>query len=221
MNSDEESTGKLFPELTRTAGELIKEFGKISPERKNLLLELTRFIGEKSNAGEVVKLNFICTHNSRRSHMAQLWAQAAAHYYKIPGVMCYSGGTDATAFNLRAVQAMKHAGFQITQTSQGSNPVYAVKIAKEGPAFEVFSKRYNDQVNPAKDFAAIMTCSHADEKCPLVSGATKRIAITYEDPKDFDDTPLAETKYRERSLQIGREMFYVFANVKYKRLGTE
>ena len=68
--------------------------------------------------------------------------------------------------------------------------------------------------NPEKDFAAVMTCSHADEHCPFIPGATARIALTYDDPKDFDDTPLESEKYRERVMQIGREILYAFSQVK-------
>ena len=59
-----------------------------------------------------------------------------------------------------------------------------------------------------------MTCSQADGGCPFIAGAEKRIPITYEDPKAFDDSPLEEAKYDERSLQIASEMFYVFRQIK-------
>ena len=59
-----------------------------------------------------------------------------------------------------------------------------------------------------------MTCSHADENCPFIAGAEKRIPITYEDPKKFDNTPEQLAKYNERSLQIATELFYVFSKVK-------
>ncbi|MEX2231395.1 MAG: protein-tyrosine-phosphatase [Cyclobacteriaceae bacterium] len=213
-NESKKGVGTLLLALMGTVERIRRDFDKIPEDRKNLLSELADFIGEKVRVGQPVSLNFICTHNSRRSHMAQLWAQAAAYHYGVRGVTCYSGGTEATAFNPRAVEAMRNVGFQITKTSDGANPSYEVIYSKEAPALKVFSKRYNDPVNPAKDFAAIMTCSHADQNCPLVLGASKRIAITYDDPKDFDDTPVAETKYRERAVQIGTEMLYVFARVK-------
>ena len=45
--------------------------------------------------------------------------------------------------------------------------------------------------------------------CPIVAGADFRIALPFEDPKAFDDTPLESEKYTERCRQIGREMLYV------------
>lgn len=205
--------GNLRQPLTGTVHQLRKEFDRIPADRKATLLELTGFVRQKARNGQPANLNFICTHNSRRSHIAQLWAQAAAHYYGIKGVSCYSGGTEATAFNPRAVDAMRNAGFDIQQISQGDNPSYEVTFSNDAPALKVFSKKYNDPFNPAKDFAAIMTCSHADENCPIVFGASKRIAITYDDPKDFDGTPQEQAKYRERVLQIGREMLFAFSKV--------
>jgi arsenate reductase (thioredoxin) len=158
-------------------------------------------------------LNFVCTHNSRRSHISQIWAQAAARYYGIENVETFSGGTEATAFNPRAVTAMQQAGFDISTIKDDNNPVYKVKFSNDAPALTVFSKKYDDDFNPKADFAAIMTCSHADENCPFIPGA-KRIALTYDDPKDFDGTPQEATKYTERVHEIGREILYAFSQVK-------
>jgi len=201
----------LLPLLKITVDQLILEFDQIGEARRKLLQELSDFVHEKSKTGQKVILNFICTHNSRRSHIAQLWAQASAHYFNIDNVACFSGGTEATAFNPRAVKAMQDVGFNILKISEGDNPRYEVKFSSEGPPVISFSKKYDDPFNSNKDFAAIMTCSHADENCPLVFGASTRIAITFDDPKDFDGTPLEETKYHERVLQIGREMLFVFS----------
>lgn len=204
----------LLKPLDDTARSLEKQFQRIDPDRKKLLEELAGFVSEKADRGQAILLNFICTHNSRRSHMAQLWAQAAAHYYNIPGVSCFSGGTEATAFNPGAADAMRKVGFDIQSTSSGANPVYRVKFSDDAPSMSIFSKKFDDPFNPSKDFAAVMTCSHADEQCPFVPGTSKRIAITYGDPKDFDGTPQAQAQYLERALQIGREMLFAFSRVR-------
>lgn len=91
-------------------------------------------------AGEKAELIFICTHNSRRSHIAQVWAQTAATYYNVPNVVAYSGGTEATAFNPRAVKAMEEAGFKITKTTEGTNPVYEVRFSDDATFIKAFSK---------------------------------------------------------------------------------
>lgn len=207
-------TYNLLPTLQRTSNQLIENFDTISSERKELLKQLTKFVEQRVQAGKTVHLNFICTHNSRRSHLSQLWAQAAAHYYNVPNVQSYSGGTEATAFNPRAVKAMQDAGFEISAIKDGENPVYKVRFADAAKPVTAFSKKYDDPFNHNKDFAAIMTCSHADENCPLVLGATGRIALTYDDPKEFDGTPQESAKYRERVEQIGTEILYAFSQVK-------
>jgi arsenate reductase (thioredoxin) len=207
-------SNSILPSLQPIVEKLTSEFNQIPESRKPILKELTDFVSQKSKANQVVNLNFICTHNSRRSHISQVWAQTAAQYFGINAVQCYSGGTEATAFNPRAVKAMKEAGFDIQVFKEGTNPTYKIKFSTDAPSLVVFSKKYDDAFNPKKDFAAIMTCSHADENCPLVSGATKRIALTYNDPKDFDGTPQEAAKYSERVHEIGREILYAFSQVK-------
>ena len=204
---------ELIPTLLTTVEQLIHEFDKIPVARKETVKQLSEFVQNKIVSGKTVYLNFICTHNSRRSHLAQLWAQTAAHYYGIKNVECFSGGTEATAFNPRAVKAMQTAGFDISIAKEGSNPVYEVRYAEDANPVIAFSKKYDDPFNHNNDFAAIMTCSQADENCPLVLGASARIALTYDDPKEFDGTPLETAKYAERVDQIGREILYAFSLV--------
>jgi len=204
----------LFPALTHKVVQFEKDYSQIPEARKLILQQLVAFIERKRKAKDPISLNFICTHNSRRSHIAQLWAQAAAHYYGINNVSCFSGGTEATAFNPRAVKAMQEAGFVIEMTKDGNNPIYEARFADATKPVIAFSKKYDDAFNHNQDFAAIMTCSHADENCPLVIGASARIALTYDDPKEFDGTPLEATKYAERVHQIGSEIFYAFSQVK-------
>ncbi len=203
----------FLPTLQVSIDHLVQEFNEIPEDRRKLLNELTNFIQRKIGANQKVYLNFICTHNSRRSHISQLWAQAASSYFEVNDVHCFSGGTEATAFNPRAVKAMREAGFDIQKIKDGENPVYEVRFSNDAPPVNSFSKKYDDLFNHNQNFAAIMTCSHADENCPLVPGASARIAITYDDPKDFDGTIQEEMKYKERVNQIGREMLFVFSGV--------
>ncbi len=204
----------LLPALQLTIEQLIHSFDNIRVERKEVIKQLTDFVSAKTKAGNAVLLNFICTHNSRRSHISQIWAQTAAYFYGINNVRTFSGGTEATAFNPRAVAAMKLAGFDISVIMEGNNPIYRVRYANDAMPITVFSKKYDDSFNPKSDFAAIMTCSHADENCPLVKGAAARIALTYNDPKDFDGTPQESAKYTERVNEIGLEILYAFSQVK-------
>lgn len=203
----------VIKEIENNIIKLNDTFALISNERKELLNELARYISQKVRNHEEVKLNYICTHNSRRSHMGQIWGQTAAEYYGIENVKCFSGGTEATAFNPRAVNAIRDYGYEIIQKDNSGNPLYLVKYSDEKEPLKCFSKVYNDEFNPQNNFAAIMTCSDADENCPVVFGAEARFPIRYKDPKEYDNTELEAKMYKERFEEIGREMLYLFSNV--------
>lgn len=203
----------LYPSLTETiqkAGEL-----PISDERKQVLQVLIDYIQSKLDQGQDVNLNFICTHNSRRSQFSQIWAQTAADFHGIPA-NCYSGGVEVTAFNERAVNSLKRNGFRISSKENGSNPVYFLFYSDDSEPIVAFSKVYDDPINKASQFAAVMTCDHADENCPFIPGTEQRIPVRYEDPKAFDETELETEKYDERSLQIASEMWVVFSAIQKK-----
>lgn len=202
----------LFQELEG----LVKafRFDSIPPDRKAILQPLVDYIQKKQAAQSELRLNFICTHNSRRSHLSQVWAQTAAAYYGIKNVFCYSGGTAATALFPVVAETLTRTGFQVKRIAEGYNPIYAIKFSDNEHPVIGFSKTYDHKFNPTGAFAAIMTCSQADGDCPFISGAEKRIPITFEDPKAFDSTPQQAEKYQERSLDIATEMFYVFSQIK-------
>lgn len=202
----------LFPEIEKTINHF--NLQNISEERKTTLQPLIDFIQNKVNNHQEIRLNLICTHNSRRSHLSQVWSQTAAAYYDIKNVFCYSGGTEATALFPMAAQTLAKQGFQIKTIVEGNNPVYAIKYNENAHPIIGFSKTFDNEFNPQSEFAAILTCSSADQGCPFIAGAEKRIPITFEDPKAFDNTPQQTEKYEERSNQIGTEMFYVFSQIK-------
>lgn len=187
---------------------------EVSAERKVVLQPLVDYIQNKVNSNEEIRLNFICTHNSRRSHLSQIWAQTMAFQFGIKNVFCYSGGTEATAMFTKVAETLVNQGFQIHKLSQEQNPVYIVKFDDNQYPIICFSKAYFDDFNPKTNFGAIMTCNNADEGCPMVFGAEARFPIKYDDPKAFDGTDVMDAKYAERSLQIASEMHYVFSQIK-------
>lgn len=202
----------LYPEIETTINSF--DFDQISAGRKNVLQPLIDYIQNKVDNELEIRLNLICTHNSRRSHLSQVWAQTAATYYDVKNVTCYSGGTETTALFPMVAETLKDSGFRIKAISECSNPVYSIKFSANRHPIIGFSKTYDDDFNPRNEFAAIMTCSQADGGCPFISGAEKRIPITFEDPKISDGTPEQKETYLKRSLQIGTEMFYVFSQIK-------
>ena len=204
--SHQQST--FFKEIQTVCQELGAEFDLIPKARQEKLIVLSKYISQKYADKQVPKLIVICTHNSRRSHLGQIWLAVAAAYFQLPEIHTFSGGTEATAFNIRAVKALQKIGFKITAEGNPNNPKYQVSWKEGMKEYPAFSKKYDDAPNPQEAFAAIMVCTQADEGCPIVSGCDFRLALPYDDPKNFDDTDLEEAKYDERVRQIGREILF-------------
>ncbi|MBO6585921.1 MAG: protein-tyrosine-phosphatase [Gracilimonas sp.] len=202
----------MYSKLKEYIQKLESGYDSIPEQRKENLKKLSAYIKTKTENDQVAKLNYICTHNSRRSHLAQIWTAAAAHYYRIDNIETYSGGTEATAFNTRAVAAIERAGF-IVDNPGGGNPRYQITFSEEAASLTCFSKKFDDNVNPDTSFAAVMTCSDADKNCPFVPGTEFRIAVTYRDPKESDGTDKEKETYDERCFQIAKEMFYMMSKV--------
>jgi len=192
--------------------EYLLEIGSkpISIERQKVLTPFREFVQQKLKEKKHLRLNFICTHNSRRSHLAQVWAQTIAIYFKLKDVYCYSGGTEATALNQNIIDSLKFTGFRIEKLSSNENPVYSIKFKDNVHPVIGFSKKFDALFNPQSRFVAVMTCSDADENCPFINGAETRFALNYQDPKLFDNTPQQNEKYLERTNQIANEMYWVF-----------
>ncbi len=206
----------MLKSIQNYCNQLIKEFDLIGSDRKGILKKLAEYIQAKKSKNEAVNLIYICTHNSRRSHFGQVWASVAANYYLIDQVSAFSGGTEATAFNKNAMDALKRIGFQLKQTEQIQNPKYKVIYGQSGESVDCFSKVYDHPINPKTDFAAVMTCSEAEQNCPFIPGVDLRIATTYDDPKASDGSALEAQVYDERCRQIACETFYVFSLIKNK-----
>lgn len=210
----------LTSDLQKYCNTLESEFDQISAERKENLQKIADFIKEKQQKGETVNLTFICTHNSRRSQFGQVWAKIAAIYFGFSAdkIQTFSGGTEATACNPRTVLALQRAGAKIEKINEisapatvANNPRYEVRLNQKVTPFYLFSKKYDAFENPNKNFCAILVCSSADQACPIVFGAEKRIYHGYEDPKRSDETAEETQIYDQTCREIAREMFFVFS----------
>jgi len=202
---------EMLPDVQTYLSARVQEFDKIPAARRDLLNQLVEKMQTQQQSHLPVQLTFICTHNSRRSHFGQVWSAAAAAYYRVEGIQTFSGGTEATACNIRTVDALRRAGLTVTVADESRNPHYLLGYAKDFPPAVCYSKVYSDTANPQQGFIAILTCSDADAKCPIVTGAQARFPVTYEDPKAADGTSEESARYDERSRQIAREMMYVFS----------
>lgn len=209
---------KLTKKLTNYCTTLTEEFSQIPADRQADLQELGQYLYEKVKAEQEIKLTVICTHNSRRSHIGQLWFLVAAEWYGIDDLQAFSGGTEATAFNKRAVEALNRAGFRIGGTSNSTdNTTYGASWSRGSrPDAKVlmFSKKYDHTINPKENFGAIMVCSEADKSCPVVPGAEARFSLPFEDPRYFDGTASEELEYDKACRLIARDIFYAVNHAK-------
>lgn len=206
----------IDPVIDQLIDQLTEEEDRIPQSRFPILDSLVDEIRSVQKSRAPVSLNFICTHNSRRSQIAQIWAHALSNAYQIPHVHCYSGGTEETAFHPNAIRAMKTLGFRISaddQRSNGSNPRYRVSIGPDLPEIVCYSKKFEDSIESGTPFIAVMTCSDADQNCPIVPGAKSRIPLTYEDPKTYDGTEKEQQEYLKTAVEIGRELARIFKSV--------
>ncbi|MCE3008649.1 MAG: protein-tyrosine-phosphatase [Bacteroidetes bacterium] len=211
------ASAQFYAPLSAYIAARVAEYDQIAPPRRAALDSLANMLTALDT--RPLRLVFICTHNSRRSQLAQIWAQLAAWHYLGPNapVETYSGGTEATAFNERAVAALERTGLHVFYISaipfrDNPNPAYYWSASPKLPGHPAHSKVYSDTIwNPQQDFVAVMVCSDADEACPYVPGASLRVALPYADPKASDGTPQEAATYDERCAQIAREMLFLFS----------
>lgn len=200
----------MYTSLKQFCDSLPGNFNAIPAERKIILQSIANYIQEKKDKGQPINLVYICTHNSRRSHFGQVWAAVAAHYYGVKNIQTFSGGTEVTAFNPNAINALIQTGFVVKADYKKSNPLYHIHFSEDNYS-ECFSKVYDDINNPKENFAAIMTCGSAETNCPFIPNCELRIATTYNDPKASDNSPEQNETYYNRSKEIAAEIFYTFS----------
>jgi arsenate reductase len=204
---DSKKVEKFFKEAIKKA--------TITNQRKVLLKSIAQKASDSSNEStDSLYLNFICTHNSRRSQLAQVWAYFASDYFNIPKIQPYSGGTAVTSFYKNTVKTLQSAGFTFNLAEfNHQNPKYEIRFNSEIKPLLGFSKLYDNALN-SEQYIAITTCSSADENCPFIPNALFRFHLPFNDPKEFDDTEYAEEAYLKASRQIAAEIYILFQEIK-------
>jgi protein-tyrosine-phosphatase len=207
----------LLPSVQRYCEAVSKDFSAIDPNRREDLDSFVVWLRQRRAEEKPWHLTFICTHNSRRSQFAQVWAKVAAVYYGLE-VETYSGGTEVTACNHRTIRALERAGLVLAAVQHrpglaDNNPLYRLQYAPKAEPLSLFSKLYSDSSNPQSDFTAILVCSSADEACPLVPGAALRFYHGYDDPKRSDGSAEEATSYDATCRLIALEWLYVFSQL--------
>ncbi len=186
----------------------------IPEERLDLLKKIATTITEELKDRDKLNLNFICTHNSRRSQMAQVWSFFAVEYFKLKNIYTYSGGTEATAFHRNTVKTLQQTGFKFNVIDfSHQNPKYLISFKETKKSIMGFSKKFDNEAN-GFPYIAITTCSDADKNCPFIPDAISRFHLPYIDPKSGDNTLLQPEKYLETNQQIAGEIFVIFEEVR-------
>ena len=194
--------------------------------------KLADWIVENYQPGRPLAITSVCTGNSRRSILAATMVSVSAAYYGLPEIRGYSGGTKPSAFNERTMATLREIGIEITKTGEEAargdaataNPKYEIRWGT-GPGESLmrmveFSKKYDDASNPSSGFAAIIVCGDADEDCPVIKGASTRIAMPYLDPKAYDGSVIEARKYAERRDDIGRLMLSVMMQARLRLMSS-
>ena len=186
---------------------------KLDEDRIKVLLEISKKITEEYTKNKVVNLNFICTHNSRRSQLGQVWTFYAANYFNL-NIHAFSGGTEVTAFYKNTVKTLQSVGFEFTVVDfSHENPKYAITFKESENSILGFSKRFDDETNKSP-FIAITTCNNADKNCPFIPAALERFHLPFVDPKFSDETSAEEETYLQTSREIASEIYFIFFEVK-------
>ena len=185
-----------------------------NPYRKKELLKLIHYINNKINLDEEININFICTHNSRRSIFSQIWAKVFSDYYGLQKINTFSGGTESTFIPQNVIKTLRLHGFITNRLNQKQNSNYQIIYSLNKNNILIFSKKYTNNLNPSKKFIAVMTCSSAKENCPFISGSEKIISLSYDDPKKYDNLNEPIKMYLNVSNQIATDMNFVFSNLK-------
>jgi hypothetical protein len=204
----------VYPPLAAYLEARSRELASLAADRQRRLDALAALIAAGHANGGQVSLLFVCTHNARRSQMAQVWAHAIAAHHALPWLRASSGGTEATALEPRAVAALERAGFRIERLDDGPNPEYRVCFAAGAPPVVCRSKRLDAPGHTTSHRIAVMTCAEADAGCPVVPGAMARVSLPFEDPRADDGTAAETASYDACCRAIARELLHVVRRVR-------
>ncbi len=111
----------------------------------------------------VRRVLFLCTGNSARSQMAEGWARALGGHR----VEAHSAGLEPRGLHPVAVEVMRERGVDISGHS---------------------SKPFAEALARTMD-CVVTLCAHADEHCPVLPPAVRRLHWPIEDPARARGTP--------------------------------
>ena len=189
------------------------DVSNISKSRKDSINDIINEIKINTRQHKESRLIFICTHNSRRSIFSEVWSQTFIKYYNLNNIYTFSGGTEVSKVYSGVINTFIKNGFKVTNNKNQYNPTYSIYYGKQNSNIKVKSKLYNSSLNPTSNLIAIMNCSSAEKSCPFILGASARIYLPFDDPKESDGSQIEVENYRNTNLEIASSMKYLFMNI--------
>ncbi len=165
-------------------------------------------------------MTFICTHNSRRSHLCEIMFRSASKFYGLDSVTTYSGGTEGTALYPAVAESCARHGFttnEVQAHGQRAWKIYHDILEEEISTPLLFSKEYTHNANAQEGYHAIMVCDSANEECPVVFGAKQRYSLLFVDPKHSDGGRKQAEVYDNTLRTIAQEMGYIVRKIQKLR----
>lgn len=216
LNSNQLSSQNVFSEQLKDYINIIeKTENSIDTERKNELLEISKYISDKAKNNKEFYPVFICTHNSRRSIFCEVWFWLATKYYNKTNLLPLSAGVDINTINPRTIEALRRAGFDIYKNDKiNLNPPYAIILNPKKEVLLINSKKYEFPMVFDKNYCEIMVCSDKEMTCPVFERKSKRFSIPYTDLRTSDNSSTEQKDYDARCKQIAAEMFFIVKNIR-------
>lgn len=198
----------LYPTLQKHCEEYLALTNWTAITRPKTLQRLVDYLTLRLKAGQAAQVLVVCTHNARRSQIAQYWLAVGAAYFGLETLFVYSGGTEVTAVHPHTAAALQRMGLSVVPTDVSlNNPPYQVRWNDTMQALPAYSKHYKDALLLEQDFVALLVCD--TEACPHIPGAVDHIALPYEDPSIWDHSPEQMHYYDQTVRSIGMELLWV------------
>ena len=179
---------------------------RVDPTRRPALRSCAAAIARQLDARGEVSVVAVCTHNSRRSQLAEVWLAVASAAAGLGGVSVCSGGSDPVAVAPGAIAVLRERGFRVEADTADANP--RLRVRGHGIERELYAKPLGEAVAgvPLRGGVALMVCAAADAACPPVPQVGYRARLPFADPRHADGTPGEAAAYRAASDRIEAEM---------------
>jgi arsenate reductase len=139
----------------------------------------------------MIKVLFVCIHNSARSQMAE----AFMNLYGAGKVIAESAGLEPGELNPIIVELMKEVNIDIS----GNKTKSVFDFYKQGRLFDY----------------VITVCDESNsERCPVFPGITNRLHWSFKDPSNIESADIEEKKKEARIIRDGiRDRILAFLDV--------